>query len=239
MSDALPPPPARLLCAPRPRPASCRQQHATRVGAQAQPCWPRPRSPGSPAQPAIHELTPLLPLPANRLPPSRAAAAAAAAKPVPMQPWINAHAPRLRMTPDSCPDVTQPTFDNCYTTRAAGKVCASGRKSFRAGEPIGWVRGEAREIKTFGRGRRARAETRSVAPGREEGATPTGADTYRHTHAAAAPCRATDRPLPPACISCRKRTARDHREQAYLSALLACTKPAGFSDKCINALRYD
>ena len=63
-------------------------------------------------------------------------------RPVPMQPWINAQAPRLHMTPDACPDPKRPSVDACYDTRAAGKVCAAGKKSYRAGER---ERGRGRE----------------------------------------------------------------------------------------------
>jgi hypothetical protein len=57
-----------------------------------------------------------------------------------MQPWINAQAPRLRLTDDACPDVANPTTDACYAAPAAaegaggkargGRVCASGKKTY-------------------------------------------------------------------------------------------------------------
>ena len=52
----------------------------------------------------------------------------ARARTVPMQPWIYAQAPRLRLTDSKCPDVTRRTYGECYSERrvaAAGVVAAA------------------------------------------------------------------------------------------------------------------
>lgn len=45
-------------------------------------------------------------------------------KQVPMQPFINAQMPHLRLTDDACPDIARPTTAPCYLGRSAGSTSA-------------------------------------------------------------------------------------------------------------------
>lgn len=69
---------------------------------------------------------------------------------VPLQPWIYAQSPRLRLTDSACPDVSQPTYNECYSEQRAGapnannqdgggsvkamKICSIGKQTSVGGE---------------------------------------------------------------------------------------------------------